>query len=130
MNEWLTFEEAWDKFHSARNPAPSAGDKERVREITTHFGSKLFKLTSNYMRDESNTIHVNPGFVVTKGGAPHVTPDSTYSDEGFTHRLDFSNAGAHRNGAEETPTPVKWVCGLCLSEDHRTEECPDHPSNR
>lgn len=130
MDQWMTFDEAWREFYGDSDSLPSPEDRERVREIMAHFGSERFRVASNYIRDFSNVVHVNKGFIVTKSPAPHVAPDSTYGDEGFTHRLRFTNNGPGPGGPKETPAPVRRVCGLCISEEHRTEDCPDHPSNR
>ena len=130
MDRWMTFDEAWREFYGGSASLPSLEDKERAREIMAHLRSEKFTVTSNYIRDYSNVVHVNKGFIVTKGPAPHVAPDNTYGGEGFSHRLRFANNGPWSGGAKETPAPARQVCGLCISEEHRTEECPDHPSYR
>ena len=130
MDQWMTFDEAWTEFYGDSDSLPSFEDKERARGIIAHFRSERFRVTVNYIRDYSNVVHVNKGFVVTKGPAPHVVPDNTYGGEGFTHRLRFTNTGSGTGGQKETPAPAVRVCSLCISEEHRTEECPDHPSNR
>lgn len=129
MDNWMTFDEAWDEFFSGRGTQPSPEDKMRSHEIAACLGCEKFKITKNYMRDASNVLHVNSGFLVAKSEAPYMTTDSVYEEEGFTHRLKFTNAGATTIAKKESVAPGRPYCGLCSSQDHMTIECPDHPDN-
>ena len=130
MEDWMTFDEAWDKFYEGRDSAPSAEDREKANEVVAALGCWEFRPLVKYIRDRSNVIHVNSGFLVTKSKVPYAIPDTTYREKGFTHRLKFTNEGSRSGNARETPAPTRLVCALCLSEDHGTIECPNHPSNR
>lgn len=130
MNVWMTFDEAWEKFFERLGSKPSSIDKEKARTVVDALGCAEFRPLDEYIRDKSNVVHINKGFLVTKLPAPHVSPDSTYEDQGFVHRLAFTNAGARSGSARETPAPTRLVCGLCLGEDHNTVDCSEHPAKR
>ena len=130
MNEWMTFDEAWEKFYERLGSKPSSMDKEKARTVVDALGCGEFRPLDEYIRDRSNVVHINKGYLVTKMPAPHVSPDSTYEDQGFVHRLAFTNAGTRSGSPRETPAPMRLVCSLCLSEDHGTADCPGHPSNK
>lgn len=117
------------KFNSFRAQSFSDQDVEKINFIVADLVLTEFTVVASgaYIRDKNSTIHVNPGFVVSKRPGTGLIPDPAYEDIGFGYRCWLSGQAKKKRG--ETSIE-KSHCPLCTGlpgDDHLLEECPRHP---
>jgi hypothetical protein len=120
---------AIELFNSHRAHPLSPGDVEQITRIAGALGLEEFTVIESgaYLRDKASTIHINPGFVVSRLMVEGMKPDDIYAQSGYTYRLWLSGEAKQRKG--ETVSQ-KLSCPLCAGlpgDDHHLEECPSHP---
>jgi len=93
MDQWMTFDEVWEKFFSLpqRRSRPSEIDFALARSVCEELHQTRFAIRSDeeIFYSEDHVVHVNPGFLSSRRAAAGLKPDATYGK--FTHRYEFIN---------------------------------------
>ena len=114
MNVWMTFDEAWETFYSLpqRKSRPTEGEKNVAREVCEDLMAVKFAIRPDekIIYSEEHVVHINPGFVSTKGEARHVVRSEKYP--GFSHQYEFTNFEA-----QATPNSVGKSDGKVLCDE-------------
>jgi hypothetical protein len=125
----MDLNQAVTKFNTFRANPLDAQDVRKIEVIVEELGLTEFTVVESgaYMRDKNSTIHINPGFIVSKKPASGLVDDRVYGDIGFLYRCWLSGQARHTSGETKLNKPHCPLCTGLPGDDHLLEECPRHP---